>query len=83
MDGRIRVARLTAEGVAERAVLDERSDELAGSILDPLDEGQRAELVGTSRSAAARSSITPMARPTSSACGSPKLREDWESAVGC
>jgi DNA-binding MarR family transcriptional regulator len=45
-DARIRVARLTEEGLAERAILDERSDELAASILDPLDEGQRAELVG-------------------------------------
>src|SRR5215210_2707790 len=29
-DRRVRVARLTAKGVAERALLDERSDELAG-----------------------------------------------------
>src|SRR5215210_9541737 len=35
-DGRVRVARLTEEGLAERAILDERSDELAASILEPL-----------------------------------------------
>ncbi len=48
-DGRVRVARLTAAGLAERAVLDERSDELAASILAPLDDGQRAELVSAMR----------------------------------
>src|ERR1700753_844930 len=35
-DARIRVARLTDAGRAERAVLDERSDDLAESILSPL-----------------------------------------------
>jgi DNA-binding MarR family transcriptional regulator len=50
IDGRIRVARLTDKGLAERAILDERSGELAASILDPLDETQRAELVGAMRS---------------------------------
>jgi DNA-binding MarR family transcriptional regulator/GNAT superfamily N-acetyltransferase len=48
-DARIRVARLTERGLAERAILDERSDELAASILDPLDERQREELVGAMR----------------------------------
>jgi DNA-binding MarR family transcriptional regulator/GNAT superfamily N-acetyltransferase len=48
-DGRVRVARLTERGLAERAILDDRSDELAASILDPLDESQRAELVGAMR----------------------------------
>jgi DNA-binding MarR family transcriptional regulator/GNAT superfamily N-acetyltransferase len=48
-DARIRVARLTDRGLAERAVLDERSDELAASILEPLDERQRAELVEAMR----------------------------------
>src|SRR3954454_4465016 len=37
VDGRVRVARLTERGLAERALLDERSDELAASILEPLD----------------------------------------------
>src|SRR4051812_3616340 len=45
LDGRIRVARLTDRGLAERAILDDRSDELATSILAPLDDGQRRELI--------------------------------------
>jgi DNA-binding MarR family transcriptional regulator/ribosomal protein S18 acetylase RimI-like enzyme len=49
VDGRVRVATLTARGLAERAQLDERSDELAASILDPLGEEQRAELVRAMR----------------------------------
>jgi DNA-binding MarR family transcriptional regulator/GNAT superfamily N-acetyltransferase len=48
-DGRVKVARLTEKGLAERALLDQRSDELAASILDPLDDEQRAELVGAMR----------------------------------
>src|SRR5690349_14996596 len=36
-DRRIRVARLTGRGLAERALLDQRSDELAKSMLAPLD----------------------------------------------
>jgi GNAT superfamily N-acetyltransferase len=48
-DARIRVARLTSRGLTERAVLDERSDDLAASILDPLDDSQRAELVSAMR----------------------------------
>ena len=48
VDARIRVARLTPKGLAERAILDERSDELAASILSPLDGARRAELVNAS-----------------------------------
>ena len=44
-DRRIRVARLTAAGRAERAVLDERSDELARSLLAPLSDRQRERLI--------------------------------------
>lgn len=44
-DKRVRTARLTAAGRAERAVLDGRSDELAGSLLEPLNTAQRARLV--------------------------------------
>ena len=44
-DGRIRQARLTDAGLAERGVLDARSDDLAQALLEPLTEGQRAELV--------------------------------------
>src|SRR3954452_14873332 len=49
LDGRIRVARLTDAGLAERAILDERSDGLAASILGALDDAQRNELVGAMR----------------------------------
>ena len=48
-DGRVRVVRLTGQGLAERAILDERSDELAASILDPLAEAERTELVTAMR----------------------------------
>src|SRR3712207_5244837 len=48
-DGRVRIARLTEKGRAERALLDDRGDELAESILDPLDDAQRAELVSAMR----------------------------------
>ncbi len=44
-DGRVRIARLTRKGVAERRLLDERSDELAASILAPLSERQQERLV--------------------------------------
>ena len=49
-DARIRVARLTPAGIAERGVLDDRSDELARSILSPLDPSQRELLVAAMRS---------------------------------
>ncbi|MGH2894802.1 MAG: bifunctional helix-turn-helix transcriptional regulator/GNAT family N-acetyltransferase [Solirubrobacteraceae bacterium] len=49
-DARIRVVRLTPTGIAERRVLDERSDELARSILTPLDARQREQLVTAMRS---------------------------------
>jgi DNA-binding MarR family transcriptional regulator/predicted GNAT family N-acyltransferase len=44
-DRRVRTARLTRRGRAERAVLDRRSDDLARSVLDPLTTDQRARLV--------------------------------------
>jgi DNA-binding MarR family transcriptional regulator len=44
-DGRVRSAQLTPAGVAERAVLDQRSDDLARSFLAPLTAGQRERLV--------------------------------------
>jgi DNA-binding MarR family transcriptional regulator len=49
VDGRVRVARLTEEGLRERAVVDERSDELAASMLEPLDDEQRSSLVTAMR----------------------------------
>lgn len=44
-DRRVRRARLTAAGLAERAELDRRSDDLAEHILVQLSESQRARLV--------------------------------------
>jgi DNA-binding MarR family transcriptional regulator/GNAT superfamily N-acetyltransferase len=44
-DQRIRVVRLTAAGRAERDELDQRSDDLARSLLAPLTPGQQARLV--------------------------------------
>jgi ribosomal protein S18 acetylase RimI-like enzyme len=44
-DGRVRTARLTARGLAERAVLDRRSDGAAVAILEPLSPAQRGRLV--------------------------------------
>jgi DNA-binding MarR family transcriptional regulator/GNAT superfamily N-acetyltransferase len=48
-DRRIRVARLTPAGLEERALLDARSDELAESMLAPLDDGRREQLVDAMR----------------------------------
>ena len=48
-DRRIRVARLTSAGLAERAVVDRRSDEQAESMLAPLDHDQRERLVDAMR----------------------------------
>ena len=44
-DKRVRIARLTRKGLAERAVLDRRSDEFAASLLEPLSLTQRGWLV--------------------------------------
>jgi len=44
-DARVRTARLTPAGAAERAELDRRADELAASILQPLSLRQRGRLV--------------------------------------
>lgn len=44
-DGRVRTARLTEAGRAERATLDRLSDDAAAAILAPLSDGQRTRLV--------------------------------------
>ncbi len=44
-DKRVRTVRLTATGLAERELLDRRSDELASSFLEPLSEPRRERLV--------------------------------------
>lgn len=48
-DGRVRRAELTPAGLAERAELDTRSDELAESFLGPLSGPQRERLVAAMR----------------------------------
>jgi DNA-binding MarR family transcriptional regulator/GNAT superfamily N-acetyltransferase len=48
-DRRIRVAELTTAGRDERALLDARSDELAASMLTPLDPSQRERLLDAMR----------------------------------
>ena len=48
-DRRIRVAHLTAAGRRERAMLDERSDKFAQSLLAPLSPQQRERLVAAMR----------------------------------
>ena len=48
-DRRVRVARLTSAGLAELAVLDQRSEALAESLLAPLAPEQRERLVGAMR----------------------------------
>jgi DNA-binding MarR family transcriptional regulator/GNAT superfamily N-acetyltransferase len=45
-DRRTRVARLTRKGRRERRLLDQRSDDLAQSLLDPLNDVQRQRLIG-------------------------------------
>jgi DNA-binding MarR family transcriptional regulator/GNAT superfamily N-acetyltransferase len=64
-DARIRVARLTRAGRRERAALDRRSDELAGSLLAALSTEQQKGLVGAMREVerllvAASLKITPV-----------------------
>jgi DNA-binding MarR family transcriptional regulator len=48
-DRRVRVARLTQHGRSELGVLTRRSDELAASILDPLEPADREELITAMR----------------------------------
>src|SRR5262245_31680062 len=45
-DRRVRSVRLTKAGRVEHAALDDESDALAWSLLSPLDDGRRVELVG-------------------------------------
>jgi DNA-binding MarR family transcriptional regulator len=55
-DRRVRLARLTEAGRAERRTLDQRSDEVAEALLEPLSPKQRARLV------AAMSEVTLLLR---------------------
>jgi len=45
MDRRVRSVRLTAAGLEERAILNQLSDQLAASLLEPLNESQRSRLI--------------------------------------
>jgi DNA-binding MarR family transcriptional regulator/predicted GNAT family N-acyltransferase len=45
VDGRVRTAQLTPAGLAERSELDRRSDNLARSLLEPLNASQRDRLL--------------------------------------
>src|SRR5262245_44323821 len=62
-DGRVRTARLTPAGLAERAELDRRSDELAASILRPLSTAQRGRL-GAAMEEVERLLVASMVRVT-------------------
>jgi DNA-binding MarR family transcriptional regulator/GNAT superfamily N-acetyltransferase len=48
-DRRVRVARLTADGLAERRLLDRRADEFANTMLEPLSDADRGALVAAMR----------------------------------
>ena len=48
-DRRARIVRLTPAGLAERDALDERSDDLARGLLEPLNGAQRQQLVAAMR----------------------------------
>ena len=60
-DRRVRRARLTRAGLAERAELDRRSDRLAVSVLDPLSDEQRARLL-SAMADVERLLVAPMVR---------------------
>jgi DNA-binding MarR family transcriptional regulator len=69
-DGRVRTARLTARGKREVGELDRRSDELASSILAPLDDAQRerlADAADTVRRLLEASLVTVAPEPAGSA----------------
>src|SRR4051812_9049836 len=51
-DRRIRVARLTSKGIAERDLLDQRSDDFAASLLEPLTQDEQRDLVAAMRKVA-------------------------------
>jgi len=74
-DRRVRMVRLTPSGLAERAELDRRSDELAAGILAPLDDRQRdrlaAAMADIERLLAASMvtvAVTDPRRPEATAC---------------
>ena len=74
-DRRVRTARLTARGRAERAELNRRSDEAAAAMLGPLSAGQRTRLVTAMAeverlllASAVRVAVCPPDAPAARAC---------------
>jgi len=81
-DRRVRIAWLTRAGVAERAELDRRSDELAAGLLAPLGAAQRARLVAAMAeverlltAALVEVSVVDPADPDARACMAAYFRE--------
>jgi ribosomal protein S18 acetylase RimI-like enzyme len=74
-DGRVRTVQLTAAGLAEREKLDRLSDDQAATILAPLDNRQRTELVSAMHiverlltASAVRIEVTDPAHPDAVLC---------------
>jgi DNA-binding MarR family transcriptional regulator/GNAT superfamily N-acetyltransferase len=72
-DGRVRTARLTSQGLAERAELDRRADDVAASILGSLSPRQRARLV-TAMAEVERLMLASMVRVTTADPRDPAAR---------
>lgn len=79
-DGRVRTVRLTPAGLAERAELDRRSDDLATDILAPLDETQRGRLVAA-MGEVERLLVASMVRVAPTDPGRPEARACVEAYV--
>jgi DNA-binding MarR family transcriptional regulator/GNAT superfamily N-acetyltransferase len=80
-DGRVRRARLTPAGLAERAELDRRSDDLAAAILRPLDEEQRGRLVAAMREVE-RLLVAPMIQIATADPHDPDARRCFQAYFG-
>ena len=81
-DGRVRIARLTPKGVDEVRTYDALSDNLARSLVEPLDEAQRTRLVAAMgeverllRASSVTLHVEPPAGPDARACVASYLRE--------
>ncbi len=81
-DGRVRIARLTPRGVEEVRTYDALSDRMARSLIEPLDDGQRARLVAAMgeverllRASAVTIQVEPPSGPDARACVGHYLRE--------
>jgi DNA-binding MarR family transcriptional regulator/GNAT superfamily N-acetyltransferase len=89
-DRRVRIARLTRAGLAERAELDRRSDRLAAALLAPLGDGQRTRLIAAMAeverlltAALVEVSVVDPADPDARACIAAYFRElDRRFATG-